>query len=718
MPKTAPRRTGAVAIAGNFRNLSRRPMPLPRRRVDTSRRRRDIDGLRAIAVTLVVLFHSGVSWLPGGFIGVDVFFVISGFLISGMLVDRAVAGNPISLREFYSRRIRRLLAAATVVLLSVVVLSWLILPKAMLSSVGVDVQSAATFVSNWNFALQSSDYWSSGVEKSPVLHFWSLSVEEQFYVVWPLLLLGLMWVAQRWLVSVGKRRIAGIGISAIFVVSLSCSILMSSGSPDWSYFGLHTRAWELAAGALVWFAVPHLRALRPEASRWMTWTGLAGILLSAIWLTSATVYPGYAALLPVLSTCLVLAAGSNPRIAGEQSALLSTRVAQSIGGVSYSWYLWHWPLLIFAGVLFTTSRNDVAGSPVGGVDGWVVVLTVSLSLALAYLTKHFIEDPARFSQFLRASTRWTLGLGAAMVLVVVLIAGQLVSPPEISTSNEDAAIDQKVAEIHTTPALFPPGQAMELHDDPYRAKAARAELPVGCSGPHPGDNVEECNIGASAGTKSVVLVGDSQALAWSTGFGRAARKLDWKLYAFAQPACPIASLSGDAWNSENCQQFRSSSLARIAQLPHVDRIFVARSRVYSNAMSDDSFRSAWYAGFKALLTTLGTDLAKKVVVIRDAPVAPSYPTVPDCVADVDDLSDCDFPKELGDWPQTDAENAAAADLGVSIDHFGVASMVCPTATCHAVDRFGTIIYRDELHISQRFSNSLWRVLSQNLGRYA
>lgn len=693
-------------------------MPTPRRRVDTARRRRDIDGLRAIAVTLVVLFHAGVSWLPGGFIGVDVFFVISGFLISGILVDRAVAGNPMSLREFYSRRVRRLLAAATVVLLSVVVLSWFILPKSMLSAVGVDVQSAATFVSNWNFALQSSDYWSSGVEKSPVLHFWSLSVEEQFYVVWPLLLLGLMWVSQRWLAAIGKRSIAGIGIAGIFVASLACSILMSSGSPDWSYFGLHTRAWELAAGALVWFAIPHLGVLTSRAARWMTWAGLAGIVLSAIWLTSATVYPGYAALLPVLSTCLVLAAGSSPRVAGEQSGLLSTRVAQSVGGVSYSWYLWHWPLLIFAGVLFTTDRNDVPGSPVGGVAGWVVGLTVLLSLALAYLTKRFVEDPFRFSQFLRSSTKWTLGLGGALVLVVVLIAGQLASPPETSTSSEDAAIDRKIAEIHTTPALFPPGQAMELHDDPYRAKSARAELPVGCSGPRSGENVEECNIGAASGSKSVVLVGDSQALAWSTGFGRAARKLDWKLYAFAQPACPIAALSGDAWNGENCQQFRSNTLERITRLPTVDRIFVARSRVYSNAMSDDSFRSAWYSGFKTMLETLGPDLAKKVVVIRDAPVAPSYPTIPDCVAEVDDLTDCDFEKELGDWPQTDAENAAAADLGLPIDHFGVASMVCPTATCHPVDRFGTIIYRDELHISQRFSNSLWRVLSQNLGRYA
>ena len=270
--------------------------------------RGDIDGLRAVAVTLVVLFHVGLSVLPGGFVGVDVFYVISGFLITGLLVRELRSSGTVSITNFYARRVRRLLPLSALVLVTTAIASRFLAPVLDRPGIGSDIRAAAMYVANWHYASASTQYMAS-TGKSPVLHYWSLSVEEQFYVLWPLLLLLVSIGAARRSWQVGFRRIA-VTLGALGAASFALSVVTTTASGPFAFFGLHTRAWEMAVGAGLALATD--RWLRWPAL-WSTslgWIGLLMILASAGLLTGDTPYPGSAAALPVLGTAMLLASGA------------------------------------------------------------------------------------------------------------------------------------------------------------------------------------------------------------------------------------------------------------------------------------------------------------------------------------------------------------------------------------------------------------------------
>ncbi|WP_127498889.1 acyltransferase family protein [Actinoplanes solisilvae] len=370
-----------------------------------ARFRPDIEGLRAIAVLLVVLYHAGVPGLAGGFVGVDVFFVISGFLITALMLREIRETGRLSLIDFYARRARRILPAAAFVLVATLLAGYHWLGFLRGDEIAEDVTWAALFAANFRFATEGVDYLASQGALSPVQHFWSLAVEEQFYLVFPAAIVLLLWLGFRWAI--------GYWLAAAVAASFAYSIWLSG---PWAYFSPATRAWELGAGCLLALAATRLDRVPARLATAMAGTGLALIVVAALTFNEMTRFPGYAAALPVLATVLVLA--------GRGDSVLGRRPLLWLGRLSYSFYLWHWPVLIVAsqaygGVLPATTR---AALVVG-------------SLGLAVVTYFCVENPIRRGARLRRSPLLTLCLAAWLIVTPLALARFTTATPPAAAEH-------------------------------------------------------------------------------------------------------------------------------------------------------------------------------------------------------------------------------------------------------------------------------------------
>nr|WP_255251691.1 acyltransferase [Mycolicibacterium vaccae] len=374
--------------------------------------RPDIEGMRAIAVVLVILFHGYHQPFTGGFIGVDIFFVISGFLITSLLLRENDRGGRISIAGFYARRVRRILPASTVVVLVTLVATYHWLGFINGNAVAEDAKWTAIFSANVHFALLGTDYFGAQMPPSPLQHMWSLGVEEQFYFVWPAVFLVLVFIARG---AQHRRVLAGV-LSVIIVASLSWSVLQTAINQTWAYFSPLTRAWELALGALVAVLAPSIARLK---HLWVPTVlavgGLCAIAVAAFVLTPDTRYPGSAVILPVTGSAALIAAGCIARPTWVGRAL-SVRPMQWIGARSYSLYLWHWPLLIIPARYL---NKDLSLLQATGL--------VALAVLASALTFRLVEDPIRRSKFLSARTGLSLAMGALLMAVTILAAQWLIA---------------------------------------------------------------------------------------------------------------------------------------------------------------------------------------------------------------------------------------------------------------------------------------------------
>jgi peptidoglycan/LPS O-acetylase OafA/YrhL len=361
--------------------------------------RQDLEGLRAVAVALVVVYHLGIGVFPGGFVGVDVFFVLSGFLITALLLKEVDVSSTVSLRQFWARRARRLFAASGLTAVVTLLVSALLLPASRVADIGRDAIFAAAFAANFAFA-SAGEYLTGVGVPSPLQHYWSLAVEEQFYLVWPLVVLL---VARR-----GASRIrlwVGVLAGATVAGSLTASVLLTASSPGPSYYLLHTRAWEMAAGALLacvgpFLAFPRVRAL-------VGWAGGVAVLYAAFSFSSSTVFPGFAAMLPVVGTLALIVSGDAPR---SPARLLSNPVLGWVGTHSFALYLWHWPVLVL--------WEEAAG----GLQAFDLVGVVVLSTLLAAVSYRLVEDPVRRSSFLAARPARAFAAAGSILAVSVVVA--------------------------------------------------------------------------------------------------------------------------------------------------------------------------------------------------------------------------------------------------------------------------------------------------------
>jgi peptidoglycan/LPS O-acetylase OafA/YrhL len=664
----------------------------------------EVQALRALAVAVVIAFHLWPERVPGGFVGVDVFFVISGFLITGHLMREATETGRIRLRAFWARRIRRLLPAAVLVLGVTLVAVLLVMPAVAWQRIVAEIAAAAAYVLNWLLAANSVDYFAAGSAATPVQHYWSLSVEEQFYLIWPLLLIGMLAAATRSAVS--RARVVAAGIGVVFAASLAVSVVWAFVSPASGYFATFTHAWEFALGAGVSLAGPLLSrgwfAERPRLRATIGWLGLATIALSSLLFTGALPFPGAVALMPTLGAALVIAAGTDRRSRLSPAILTDRRPVQWLGDVSYSAYLWHWPPIVLVPVAL--------GRP---LDLPVKLVILGATLVLAGLTKRYVEDPFRRSPVLSARPRhaFVFAAGAAAVLVVGSAVPWTVVQRQIDEADErvDAVVTSvldRSAECFGAAAALEPG----CFDDHRADPEFLFEPALGEREPEPtGGGLSAELFGDPTGAVTIGVVGDSHAAHYLPALDALGRRHGWRLLMFkvnsCSPSAPTWTSTWSADGSEACQTWRQALLDDLPELASID--LVVTSSVAPRYARTETFAVQEQAA--AAFTTMWDswlDADIPVVVIADVPgPGEEVGEASECVAaHLDETDPCTAPRSVVVEPDAMVIAATASPRpGLTLLDF--TDVYCSSERCHAVVG-GVGVYRGGAHLSHFFSLSL------------
>lgn len=665
--------------------------------------RPDIEGMRAIAIVAVLLCHAGVPFAAGGYVGVDVFFVISGFLITRLLLNELDRSGGISLRGFYARRIKRLLPLSAVLLATVAVLSMIILSPLRVAEVSGDIVSSAFYVANWHFATQSVDYFAQDIEPSPLLHLWSLAIEEQFYLVWPTLILGVTWFWRRRGRSV--RPVLWATCIAVFAASLAFGIYYTAAEPAAAYFNTFDRAWELALGALLALlgtvAMPRLAALA------LSWAGVAAIAYAILAFDEATPFPGSAALIPTLgAAALILAGGTWQSIAkGTPTGLLGTAPARYVGRISYSWYLWHWPLLVFAAAIW------------GPLSVWAGLAVVAFSWIPTALTHYAIEEPFRRSRKLVLLPRRAFALGAACMAIALGGAFLLsASEPEIDTAplssvRGAAALAQQVE---------PQEKAVALRPNPLRAREDRSRAFYdGCLVGIAGTNSNRCLYGNPDGKKTLILFGDSHAMQYFPPLEKLALDNDWRLIMLTKAECTPGEVKIRSMVEEReytqCETWRETSMKRIEEAGERAMVVMSGDTAYvpygprgeelSGKRASEAMEDAYVKTIERINRS-----GLEVTVIRDTPA--SSADVPSCVSEeLENLDSCAFPR-VQSW-NLDFDVRAAERSGANL--IDITGEICPGDVCRAVIG-NALVYRDKTHLTATFARTLSPWIGEGLER--
>ena len=691
--------------------------------------RPDIEGLRAVAVLGVVLFHADVPGVGGGFIGVDVFFVISGFLITGLLWREVSTTGTVRLRRFYGARARRLLPASAAVGVVTAIASAVLLPPLQAQTVLEDGIACALYVGNYWFLLEGTDYFFNEIP-SPFQHYWSLGVEEQFYLVWPAMIIGTAWLIRR-----ARRRTRAHATSSetpylvilalVGAVSFVVSLAVTYVVPPVAFYSLPTRAWQLAVGGLVALTAGQWRRLPATVAALAGWAGLALILLACTLLGTSTPYPGTAALVPVLGTALVIGAGcaAAPRGCGRVLALSPMR---AVGRVSYSWYLWHWPVLLLAPLL--------VGHPLGLAGRLAAVL---VSAALAVLTLHLIENPLRFAAPLRRSALGSLALGGAATAVAVCVGVALLvvvpvpvgrgapaaaltitaapAPAGHDTDAYNAAVQHAFAQVQAAVAAATDLKAVPSNLDPPLADAA-AELKAiffnGCMRNFFQTGQPECATGDTASTTTVAMVGDSHAAMWAPAFQQVAAQRHWRLEMLDKAGCPPMNLpitNPIRRLLAHCEEWRDQIIARLrAEHPRLVVVSVWRGYgpSYGYLWGFTSYDRAWIDSLTRLVQQL-RETGAKVLVLGPAP--DPHSVVPICLSGhLDDATACSQPRSTAvNEPGIAAETAATKAGGGQ--YADVTKLFCTADRCPVIVG-NTLVYFDENHLTAEYSRALGPVI--------
>ena len=526
--------------------------------------RKDIQGLRAVAVLLVALDHARIGPVTGGFVGVDVFFVISGYLITSLLIGEADREGKVSLTGFYARRARRILPAATIVTLVTLAAGVWFLSGVQALAVVKDAIWATFFAANIHFAAIGTDYFSADVPPSPLQHFWSLAVEEQFYLVWPLLVLALAWIAGRrgW----GVRRTIVPLLMLIVAASLAYSVTLTQTDSVAAYFSTPARAWELGLGALIASCALRIRRRPPALLALASWMGIAAIAAAAFAFDAETPFPGIAAALPVMGAALLLGGGLGAARWGPQW-LLGLWPMRVVGDWSYSFYLWHWPALIVAGAVWREP------------EGWSGALVLAIALAISGLTYAFVENPFRRARTFSRQTWRGLVLyptTIALTLPLAAFADRAVRDMTtgdgiaITVADDTPHVDHQIALVKASVLAARHGSPIpgRLHPDPLELDLAVPD--VGECEYFDETTRSLCPRGDLDGDKTLVLIGDSHARQWIPALDRIAAASGFTAYYLVREGCPAADVTpwltnGDGPSLE-CRDFQSWARDQVAQL--------------------------------------------------------------------------------------------------------------------------------------------------------
>jgi peptidoglycan/LPS O-acetylase OafA/YrhL len=679
-------------------------------------RRADIEGLRAVAVLAVLLFHAGVPGLAGGYVGVDVFFVVSGFLITSLLVTEKESSGTISLSSFYARRVRRLLPVSAVVAISTLIASWVWLEPLRIRSVANDVLAVATFSSNFVFASRGADYLQSTLPPSPLQHYWSLAVEEQFYVVWPVLI-ALICLGATATSRINVRARIGLLSAGVGVASFVLCMRMMDSSQPWAFFSPHTRAFELAAGAFI--AVVPMMTMKwvRTASAIAAWCGLIGIIVTVIQFDERTRFPGPWALAPVLATVLVLR-GGNAR-SWAPVLLLRLPPFQWLGSRSYSAYLWHWPILIVVAAAFNRELSVVDG-----------LVCTAIALGLSEFSFRFIENPVRHNIRLRGLRAAAL---ATAIIAVVAGAGVIArnNPPAVAV-GPDATTPTVIGDTTlpsgltaTTTTLVPTAPNLPSRGEPVQAiveaasmtglpgnltpglQRALSDMPIiynnNCHAGFSAVRPKNCVFGNETSPVVVGLYGDSHAAQWFPAFEKVAIKRNWKLITYTKRGCPPAeiptfsSVLGKVY--KECAPWRRNVLDQMVT-DGVQVVFVAQfERLLSASTRKPMWQKEWREGLQGTVTELESRGIKPVL-MEDTP----YPgqDVPTCLSrSYTNIQQCSPSVSV-------AYRDDMNEMLVDFDRAGqqvlwVRNWFCITTSCPTVVG-NVLVYRDDNHMTVSFAS--------------
>ncbi len=581
--------------------------------------RPEIQALRAVAVMVVVVHHLWPSALPGGFVGVDVFFAISGLLITSLLLREIDRTGTISLRSFWARRARRILPAALVTLLAAAVATMLVVPVSRWQQVFSEITASALYVQNWQLSEAAVDYFASQNAPSPVQHFWSLSVEEQFYVVWPLLLL-LALALTRGRARHARRAALGVAMAALTAASLAVGLHLTAADPEAAYFVTPTRAWEFGLGGLH-AQLPQRERSPPALRALLSWAGLVAIAVAVATYDGATPFPGLAALLPVLGACAVMRAGA-PAHPLAPTALLRLRPVQALGDLSYSIYLWHWPLIVLAPFALGHEAHTET-----------LVAILMLTILIAWLSHHLVEEPVRAGRLLaRRPARVTFLTAAAATALVLAVSAQGANRAEARLA---ADLRLATAQLAEDPRCF--GAASR--DPEQRCVNPRLRLRVTptpavardldnapCTIIEKGPRLNVCEFGVARGraTETIALLGDSHASHWRAAVEVVARSKRWRGLSMTHTSCPFSTAPRNIPEParSNCETYRRSVFRWFARHPEVSTVFVSAlsgGQGIVTRSGQDAFEGTvrgYLGAWKRLPATV-----KRIVVIRDNPKA-------------------------------------------------------------------------------------------------
>jgi peptidoglycan/LPS O-acetylase OafA/YrhL len=652
--------------------------PVGHARARPASRRKDIQGLRAVAVIVVVAFHAGLP-VRGGFVGVDVFFVISGFVISAMLLRELESTGSLDFVAFYSRRARRILPALALVIVATVLASSILLsPLGSQQRTAALGSAASLFGANGALYKSSTTYFDASVSTYPLLHTWSLAVEEQFYLFFPGFLLLAWRFGRRATSKLSARATAAALLAGLAVVSFALSLRTTHSNPKFAFYASPTRAWEFAVGALLAVMVPELGRLHRRLALSLGAVGVAAIALSAGVTTSATPFPGTAALLPVLGAAGVLAGGT--AAAGGASSLLSTKPAVWIGDLSYGWYLWHWPAIVFTRALWPSS-------PV-----WLLSAVGLLSILPAWLSARLLEDPIRHNANL--SGRRILPLVAGCTAIPIFACFGLWLGANFALTTNNASNFQSQARLHAD-----------------KTRGCDAATPVG-------QTSVNCIWSVAPSRGSIVLIGDSNAGQYTEPVARAAARLGFNLTVATADGCPFVDLVLSAplpFNSQSCHGFVSESIAALTELkPNLVIIASSTAEYLNNAVKlhaadggqftvDKAAKQRlWEQGLASVLQRLVAS-GVPTLVVRSMPHIESFDlTLCPALLVYIDTRACGRTvtrQQIADQQRlASAAEGDALQLVPQVDSVDFTNDLCTRGSC-STNRGNDWIYRDAAHLS-------------------
>jgi peptidoglycan/LPS O-acetylase OafA/YrhL len=637
--------------------------------------RSDIQGLRAIAILLVVLAHANIPLFSGGFVGVDIFFVLSGYLITGLLLKEYAENGRIRLAAFYARRLKRLLPALLAMICLTAVVGLLLLSSYEFKEQSRSIYYAAWWTSNLFFSFSELNYFAELQTKDLFLHTWSLGVEEQYYLVWPLLLIAALTIlARRHRQSDRSTRLLFV-LGTLFLASLGLSLYWSETRPLWSFYLMPSRIWQFALGGAVFIWLRrHIRdngtaTAARNYPKWAATAGTFGLILivgSAVLLHSNITYPGYWALFPSLGTALVLAAGQVSTEKGTANLLAHPWLVW-IGDRSYSWYLWHWPVLMLAFTLGINGRLETA-------------LLAAFSLLLAMFSYRYVELPFWKGRFSRLKP-------SRIILLSILAMLMVINGSFYSLSN-----------------LKPPPPSFSI-------SATRSDIPeiyrYRCDDWFSSAKVRPCVFGDPKAQRTIVLIGDSVGAQWFSLVREIFPAPQWRLVVLTKSSCAIVDEDyfydriGGIYKV--CTDWRNKVLDLLPSLTP-DVVLIGSAANYGFTQSQ------WTEGTARVLARI-TAVTKYTLVIPGTPalgfdgpgclerhIASAKPAEMDqnepvCSQRLKNPQPANVSRYLGEATQR-FSNAVLLDLN---------DLVCPDGRCSARSKdSGIVVFRDKNHLTDTF----------------